>query len=45
MPLTVGGLQTITGVVVTLQVRQVREPSVGFELKHSFQMQKTEALS
>ena len=26
-------------------VRQVREPSKGFELKHSFHMQETEALS
>ena len=25
-------------------VRQVREPSEGFELKHPFQMQKTKAL-
>ena len=41
----VGGLKIITCVVVKVQVKQVREPSEGFDLKHSFQMQKTEALS
>ena len=43
MPLTVGGagLQTITCIVVKVQVRQVREPSEGFDLKHSFYMQET----
>ena len=42
MPLTVGGLQIITRVVVKVQpVRQVREPSEGFELRHSFHMQET----
>ena len=47
MPLVVGGVVNNSQVVKSPgePVRQVREPSEGVELKHSFQMQKTEALS
>ena len=47
MPLVVGGVVNNSQVVKSPgePVRQVREPSKGFELKHSFYMQETEALN
>ena len=41
MPLAVGRLETIVCIAVGVRfVRQVREPSEGFELKHSYYAQE-----